>query len=140
MIVLVEASDTSDAIKAQELWDLLASVYASNADLFGLADDRRRLQAAENVVAAWKAYPGRSDGQTLREPSFIVEVVQRLAAYRAGLESASTEPSHTAREQEEESPSTPGAVPDAASFEGEFDFNFDMELQDIDWRFWSSID
>jgi hypothetical protein len=140
MIVLVEASDTSDTIKAQELWDLLASVYASNADLYELADDRRKLHAAENVVAAWKAYPGRFGGQVLREPSFIVEIAQRLATYRMGLDPEYTRPDQAAPEQKDESLKIPTEVSEASFLDGEFDFEFDMELQDIDWSFWSSID
>jgi hypothetical protein len=52
MCVLVEASDTDDMAKAQELWDLLASVYATDTELFELAEDRRRLHAAELIIAA----------------------------------------------------------------------------------------
>ncbi|KAH3905269.1 hypothetical protein HBH56_218900 [Parastagonospora nodorum] len=140
MVVLVEASDTSNVVKAQELWDLLASVYASNADMFDLADDRRRLQAAEHVVAAWKAYPGRFDGQLLRQPPFILEVAQRLTTHRAGLDPGSMQPDYTPQEYKEEVLETPAEMPEGTFFDAEFDFEFDMELQDIDWSFWSSID
>jgi hypothetical protein len=37
MCMLVEASDTSDCAKSQELWDLLAGVYTTNTELFELA-------------------------------------------------------------------------------------------------------
>jgi len=140
MIVLVEASDTSDVAKAQELWDLLASAYASNADLFNLADDRRRLQAAEHVVAAWKAYPGRFGGQLLREPFFISEVVQRLTTYRAGLDPGPTQSDYAPQEHQEQVPENLTEMAEGTFFDAEFDFEFDMELQDIDWSFWSSVD
>ncbi|EAT76910.2 hypothetical protein SNOG_15815 [Parastagonospora nodorum SN15] len=97
-------------------------------------------RAAEHVVAAWKAYPGRFDGQLLRQPPFILEVAQRLTTHRAGLDPGSMQPDYTPQEYKEEVLETPAEMPEGTFFDAEFDFEFDMELQDIDWSFWSSID
>ncbi|KAL5120373.1 hypothetical protein ACEQ8H_001663 [Pleosporales sp. CAS-2024a] len=80
-------------------------------------------------------------GQVLREPRFIMEITQRLAAYRAGIDSQDTGPDQADRSRNHGTCNTPTVLPDPVLLAGdEFDFDFDMELQDIDWSFWSSID
>jgi len=131
MFVLIEASDQSDMYKAQELWDLLASVYTANADLLELAEDRRKLHAAELIVAAWSAHRTKYDGHQLEDPTFVVEVRQKLAAYCTDPVPETIQTFRQARDNQT-------VPPDGFSIEGGFDF--DMDLQDIDWSFWSSID
>ena len=133
MFVLIEASNQSDLDKAQELWDLLASIYAANTDLLELSEDRRKLHAAELIVAGWNAHRNKRDNQQLENPAFVVEIGQKLAQYRADLESDATQTSQQQRD---------GQAETAAGFslEGTLDFDFDMDFQDIDWSFWSSMD
>jgi hypothetical protein len=126
MIVLVEASDTSDLSKAQELWNLIGSVYTNNADLLDLAEDRRRSHAAEQIVAAWNKRPSRSE--ELRQPEFMQEMTRRLAALRIDVDLATEQPSDN------------GDFSNTALEEFDLGLEFDMDLGDIDWSFWSSID
>jgi hypothetical protein len=133
MFVLVEASEQSDVYKAQELWDLLASVYATNADLFELAEDRRKLHAAELIVAAWHAYRSKYNSQQLEDPTFVSQLGQKLSTYGADLapQTAQTGPRHGDHQD----------IPDTRlSLEANLDFDFDMDFQDIDWSFWSTMD
>jgi hypothetical protein len=126
MIVLVEASNTSEMLKAQELWDLIDSVYANNPDLLNLAEDRRRSHAAEQIVAAWTTHPDRST--ELRPPKFMQDMTRRLAALRVDPDLANRHPSDNVD------------VSETVLEEFDFGLEFDMDLGDIDWSFWSSVD
>jgi hypothetical protein len=130
MCLLVEASDTNDMFKAQELWDLLASVYATNTELLDLAEDRRRLHAAELIVAAWSAYRIKFANHQLETPGFVTNLEQALATYYNTFDQES-------QEQGDE-PTRPPLDSEPFTLDGEFEF--DIDLQDIDWSFWNSID
>jgi len=52
MVVLVEASHERDVDKCQHIWSLLSHLYAANTSLLELTENRRRLHAAELIVAA----------------------------------------------------------------------------------------
>lgn len=134
MIVLVEVADATDLTKARELWDLLASVYATNPHLLEFADDRRRPHAAEHVIAAWKAQARRFAGQGLEKPVMISEVERKLMAYRAELDGDAGQDADLGNRLHEP------FVADAGVAEEDFDFDFGMDLQDIDWGFWSGIE
>jgi hypothetical protein len=82
MIVLVEVADANDLAKPQEFWDLLASVYATKTQLLDFVDDRRRLHAAEHVVAAWKVQAGKFAGEELEKPPMISEVERKFVRQR----------------------------------------------------------
>jgi hypothetical protein len=133
MFVLIEASGQSDVYKARELWDLLASVYAANTDLYELAEDRRKLHAAELIVAAWNAHRSKYGGQRLEHPNFVTELGQKLAAYSVDI---GVDTSQTYQQRGDDQIVPPAGLPE----EGDFDFDFEMDLQDIDWSFWSSMD
>jgi hypothetical protein len=133
MFVLVEASEQSDVRKAQELWDLLASVYAANADLFELAEDRRKLHAAELIVAAWHAYRSKHGSLQLEDPTFVTQLGQKLSDYDADLAPQISQSGP--RDGDQQGIPNTGLTPEA-----DFDFDFDMDFQDIDWSFWSSME
>jgi hypothetical protein len=134
MFVLVEAHEESDPYKEQELWILLSDVYAAHTDLLALADDRRKLHAAELVVTAWNTQRGGGPNEIPDAPAFVVTLSSKLTEYRASFGANDAE-SHLKTGDLQE--------PEAVSADGMFAegfFDFDMELQDIDWSFWSSID
>jgi hypothetical protein len=134
MSVLVESHEESDPYKEQKLWELLSDVYAAQTDLLSLEDDRRNLHAAELVVTAWNAHCNKSPGEFLVAPPFVVTLSNKLAEYRARFEPENVEERrNTAEFQQLDSVSTEGILTEGY-------FEFDMDLQDIDWSFWSSID
>lgn len=130
MCVLVEARDASNASevdKAQGLWNLLDDVYAAHPDLVDFTHDRRRIHAAELVVAAWNAQQGRPSPQRLEKPQCVNDLSRRLTAHHAH---------DNAQQREGESQTT---LPDATG-PSEMDLSFDIDFGDIDWGFWNSID
>jgi hypothetical protein len=134
MSVLVESHEESDPYKEQKLWELLSDVYAAQTDLLSLEDDRRNLHAAELVVTAWNAHRNKSPGEFLVAPPFVLTLSNKLAEYRARFEPENEEEHrNTAEFQQLDSVSTEGLLTEGY-------FEFDMDLQDIDWSFWSSID
>jgi hypothetical protein len=134
MSVLVECHEESDPCKEQELWVLLSDVYAAQTDLLALEDDRRNLHAAELVVTAWNAHCIKSPGKFLEAPGFVVTLLNKLAEYRARFEPNNVEEHRNTADLHQVDPvSTEGVFAEGY-------FEFDMDLQDIDWNFWSSID
>lgn len=134
MCVLVEASDESDIYKAKELWDLLACVYEANANLLELLEDRRKFHAAELIVAAWNALRSRCASQRLEQPKFLVQLEQRLATCRIRVDQDAPQASQRGSDDQIHAPRVPERM------EGPFEIDFDMDLEDIDWAFWNSID
>lgn len=138
MFVLVEASRENDILKAQETWDLLANVYASNASLFQLADDRRRHHAAELVTAAWRAWQHKfgANARHMSPPSFVTQLEIGLAAF--GTNMGQEEVLMPGQHQDAKAdvlPITPESV-----MTGDTNNIFDMDVQDIDWSFWNSME
>jgi hypothetical protein len=134
MSVLVESHEESDPYKEQELWVLLSDVYAAQTDLLALEDDRRNLHAAELVFTAWNAHCSKNPSKLLEAPAFVVTLSNKLAEYRARFEPNNVEEHHNTADLHQIDP---------ASIEGVFaegNYEFDMDLQDIDWNFWNSID
>jgi hypothetical protein len=101
-------------------------VYACNADLLDLAGDRRRSHAAEQIVAAWTTLSCRSEKP--KQPTFMHEVTRRLAALRI-------DPDLVAQQQKDNE-----HVSNTVLEQFDLGLEFDMDLEDIDWSFWSSID
>lgn len=138
MFVLVEASRENDISRAQEMWDLLASVYACNASLYDLEEDRRKLHAAELVIAAWKTWQHKFGvNQTLTPPHFVADLEDILASHRTRAnKEMKTNPALQQADQQGIMSLTP------ESFLAEEDLNgtFDLDFQDIDWSFWNSMD
>jgi hypothetical protein len=134
MFVLVEAHEQSDTYKAQELWMLLSDVYAAHIDLLVLADDKRKFHAAELVVTAWNAHQSKTSGENLETPDFVVEIANKLAEYCTSVEEGNAETQLNAGNYEAPSPLSTDEIFAEGTFE------FDINLQDIDWGFWSSID
>jgi hypothetical protein len=134
MFVLVEAHEETDLQKAQELWELLSHVYAAHTDLLELADDRRKLHAADLVVTAWNAHLSKTSGEGTHTPKFVVTLSNRLAEYRTNFEGDSAGARPNTEDLWDQAPATA----DGTFAEGDFDFS--MDLQDIDWSFWSSMD
>jgi hypothetical protein len=139
MIVLIEASDTSDT-KAEELWDILSAAYECNPDLYDLPDDRRKLHAAELIVSALKARRIRFGDTFLENLTPFDKLTRKLAAYRAN--GGQTEES-VANAEGVSAQQSMYEIVDNAGFDLDMDnagFDFDMDFHDIDWSFWSSID
>jgi hypothetical protein len=122
MIVLIEASETSEA-KAEELWNILSAIYECNPDLYDLADDRRKLHAAELIVGALKGHRNRFGGAILESLAPFEQLARKLAACQASN-------GHTEEPAEQS----------MYDFVDNAGFDFDMDFHDIDLRFWTSID
>lgn len=132
MIVLIEATDTSET-KAEDMWDILSAVYECNPDLYDLADDRRKLHAAELIVSALKTRRSKfGDIPLLEKLAPLEELTRKLAAYQAANGYSGELPAGTAE----------ASVAEQSMYEfvDNAGFDFDMDIQDIDWSFWSSID
>lgn len=139
MLVLVEASRENDMTKAQETWDLLANVYATNPILFVLSEDRRRHHAAELVVAAWKGWQQKlgPSAQYMSSPPFVSQLKAELAAFRSGVnQETAAAPDQLQSMTSDVAPITPESI----MTENVVDFTFDMDFQDIDWSFWNSME
>jgi hypothetical protein len=134
MCVLIEARDAGEISQALELWELLAEVYEAHTELLCFANDRRKVHAAELVVAAWKVHQGKFSILVSETPSFLMELSQRLVTERAA--------SGPERTQEQQVQGDNGTLETTAQDEQVFevDFDFHTSFQDIDWNFWSSID
>lgn len=137
MFVLVEAARENDVSKAQEMWDLLASVYTCNVSLHDLEEDRRRLHAAELVVAAWKAWQNKFGIGQYTPPQFVVDLESGLASHRTRVGQEITSGSVVQRGPRTSfAPITPESFLTAEDMSG----TFDLDFQDIDWSFWNSMD
>ncbi|KAL8868028.1 MAG: hypothetical protein Q9174_005263 [Haloplaca sp. 1 TL-2023] len=134
MIVLVEASQQSDPEKSQRIWDLLSGLYTTNSTLFQFHEDRRISHAASLVSTAWKTCEKRSHTP---KPDFVTRLETQLEAYRRQIKEGETEIStenlSAERPFEPLTPETMGSGQDPNAM-------FDLNFQDIDWSFWSSID
>jgi hypothetical protein len=128
MCVLIEARDSVDMIQAQELWKLLLDVYGAHVELLDFAEDRRRIQAAEIVLATWNTYKGKFAGQIPSEPEILSKLSLDLAAHRATLEPVVNDSDLLA------------PITTLGSTATEEDFSFDLDFQDIDWSFWNSME
>ena len=139
MCILVEASQQTVEPKAQRIWDLLSNLYSSNAFLVEISEDRRRVHAAELVVAAWKAREHKTARNLCPpKPAFVTILENQLKIQ------------HTKSGQKRDADAAqlddakPGSVqlPSDELFpeQKEADFDFNLDFQDIDWSFWSSID
>lgn len=137
MIILAEASQQTDTPKTQQIWDLLSELYGANSTLSQLSEDRRVSHAAGLVVAAWKTRQTKSTlGQCPSRPEFVSRLELKLEEHRSGNMQTG------ARTIQQGSAGQAAEPPTPESFLGEHDLNavFELEFQDIDWSFWSSID
>jgi hypothetical protein len=138
MFVPVEASREIDITKAQETWDLLASVYACNMSLLDLEEDRRKLHAAELVVAAWKTWQNKfAVERQLAPPQFVVDLQRELASHRARV---NQEILSEAALQRSTQKSVVPITPESYMTEEDMNNTFDLDFQDIDWSFWNSME
>lgn len=132
----MEAAHEEDPDNAQKMWDLLSNTYANNSNLWELWEDRRKYQAAELVVIAWRTWQKRFGiALHLSNPSFVEDLERELVKQRQKTnEETFYDPLQPHTEVTPLTPDTVGAV------EGDVDAVFDVDFQDIDWSFWSSID
>jgi hypothetical protein len=119
MCVVIEARDAHDMRTSQESWDILAEVYAAHKDLLDFGDDRRRVYAAQLVIAAWKAHQSRYVPQVFAEVSRKLSLFNNVQENEKGRDDRVAEPEQ---------------------LHAEADIDFDISFQDIDWSFWSRID
>lgn len=134
MCVLIEARDATDMVQAQELWNLMLDVYAAHEDLLDFAGDRRRVQAAEIVLATWATCKGKFAGHIHNQPEILSRLSLDLAAYRATLDPLVDPASPRA-----EGVSLAQEIQLEATVDEE-DFSFDLDFQDVDWSFWNSME
>ncbi|ETS85230.1 hypothetical protein PFICI_03255 [Pestalotiopsis fici W106-1] len=135
MIVLIEASNETDAEKCQRVWTVLSDLYTTNTSLLEFVEDRRRLHAAELTVAAWKSC--KTKGTVDRDapkPEFVRDLEDRLARFMA----TSTEVAAAQDMGRHEEPVATDA-PQSFSLEDEADGLFDLNFEDIDWAFWNNF-
>jgi hypothetical protein len=138
MGILIEASQHAGSSRTQQIWDLLSELYAANTSLSELSDDRRKSQAANLVVNAWNARQSKptSDG-IWSKPDFVTKLEAQLAQAGKG------HPQNTSTVAEHQDISEGGvdaANPKILPAEQDIGGLLDLDLQDIDWDFWSSID
>ncbi|KAL9109897.1 MAG: hypothetical protein Q9227_005420 [Pyrenula ochraceoflavens] len=129
MGVLVEASRQHETAKTNRIWGLLSDLYSTNSTLWELSEDRRKAQAAELVITAWKARQNKLDHQ-LQKPDFVANLETRLAEHRLLLQGGAV------KQETNESVATSHSV----LLGEEMDALFNIDFQDIDWSFWSGID
>lgn len=120
--------------RAQELWKLMLEVYAMHEELLDFSGDRRRIQAAEIVLATWHSHEEKFAGHNHDKPEMLSKLSLELATYRAGLEPVV----NPAMYRDESVSSAPDMLPEATAIEE--DFSFDLDFQDIDWSFWNSME
>jgi len=138
MVVLVQASHENDSDKCQRMWALLSELYATMTSLFELTEDRRRLHAADLVVAAWRTCQSKGTvGPLSATPDFVSSLERRLKECR-------TEPTldDGIQDEHENGAGISGRPNNPLNFLSEQDAEslFDLDFQDIDWAFWNSID
>lgn len=138
MVVLVEASHESDMDKCQRIWSLLSDLYAANTSLLELTEDRRRLHAAELIVAAWKTCQSKGTvGQSSLKPELVMTLESRLAeCLNMSAQRSSAKNGHKDNTGE----ATGLEIPQSLPVEQDATGLFDLDFQDIDWSFWNSID
>lgn len=138
MCVLVEASQQADTGKTERIWSLLSELYSTNPGLSQLSSDRRRSYAAELIVRTWKARQNKLESnQRQPTPDFVTQLDAQLLEFRAEApQKFSTE------ELQLDGVRQSGEDAALESFSADHDFNaiFNLDFQDIDWSFWSSID
>lgn len=130
MCVLLEARDAIDVLQAQELWDLLEGAYGAHEELLDFAEDRRRIQAAEIVLATWHTHKGKFASHIHSEPEILSTLSAELAAYRTHMDPI-VDPDVLSKLP------TPDTQAEAVVVE-EY-FSFGLDFQDVDWSFWNSM-
>ncbi|KAL6721752.1 hypothetical protein ACLMJK_000857 [Lecanora helva] len=138
MCVLVEASQQNDESRTQRIWDLLSDLYVANSMLSRLSEDRRRSHAARLVVAAWKARQSKlAPSQYIPKPDFVTHLEYQLSEVRSGP----VVPYDTKiSPQEIANDSAQPVIPETFLEDQDMNAVFDLDFQDIDWSFWSSVD
>lgn len=138
MVVLVEASRETDPANCQGIWALLSDLYDTNNSLLELAGDRRRLHAAELIVAAWKACRSKGTmGRSLPKPSFVSKLEERLK--KIAMEPAEAPVAGEVVEGKREGEMRLD-MPSGVLGEEDFNFSLDLNFEDIDWAFWNNFD
>ena len=137
MVVLVEASQENDVDKCERIWALLSDLYAANTSLFELTQNRRRLHAAELIVAAWRTCQSKGTvGHSSAKPEFVSRLKSRLAECTTESTVASNAKNEHEGPEGRMEPNNPQGLPP----DQDVDTLFDLDFQDIDWAFWNSID
>ncbi|KAL9616876.1 MAG: hypothetical protein Q9160_008298 [Pyrenula sp. 1 TL-2023] len=138
MCVIVEASRQNDTSKTERIWALLSELYSTNPSLSQLSKDRRRSYAAGLIVNAWKARQNKLEvSEKQPTPDFVTQLDAQLAdCWAEATHKLSTE------EVQQEGGRQSGEDLALESFLTDQEFNamFNLDFQDIDWSFWSSID
>ena len=135
MCLLVEASHQDDPGKVQRIWDLLSDLYSANDSLSQLSEDRRRSHAAALLVAAWKSRIHKSSSEhSFQTPMFVVNLEKRLR--EAQMEAARTSGAGPPQQADTHVSAEPEL---GMTLEG-LNPVFELDFQDIDWSFWSSMD
>ncbi|KAL8663594.1 MAG: hypothetical protein Q9202_003782 [Teloschistes flavicans] len=135
-----EASQQNDTSRTMRIWELLSEMYSANPKLSHLCDDddRRVSHAARLVVAAWKTRHKKvQPDQWPSKPDFVVRLEAQLKDHAtAHVQSEDG----GARQQETAEQAVAPITPESILEEQVFNASFDLDFQDIDWSFWSSID
>ena len=139
MYVLVEAARGDDKERSTDLWDLLATVYEINPLLFELVEDRRKFYAAELVIAAWNYWKKKFNADMeVTQPAFVSELHQRLASHTKNADAPRQ--SYPLAHDEEIAADASTLAMDGFLTEADFSAVFDMDVPEIDWSFWNSMD
>lgn len=137
MCVVIEAAQTNKESTTERIWDLLIELYTVNMPLWHLADDHRRPHAAGMIIHAWKLREEKHTGQLLLlKPQFLEQLESKLSAYQARHPSiVNANPSQHRADATKFEYRTDGQYPN----EQDFNIPWDLDFQDIDWSFWTSV-
>ncbi|XWX01782.1 hypothetical protein V2A60_009811 [Cordyceps javanica] len=121
--LLVDLPRLTDVSRIKASWMLLSELYGAASFLKDFSLDKRRLRAAELVLAAWKACASNVVVDGIQRPGFITELetIVWQAKVTDGVLPESQISEHTAN------------VPDAQKTFSEL---LDLDFADIEWSYW----
>lgn len=121
--ILVDLPQLADVGRVEAAWALLTDLYGAAAFLKDFAIDKRRLRAAELVLAAWKACACKSAAAGMQQPALITEletiVSQAMTTHGAQLDLQISE-----------------HVADGTQTEQTFSELLALDFVDIEWSYW----
>lgn len=137
MCVVIEATQPNEESTIERIWDLLIQLYSLSLTLWQFADDHRRPHAAGMILHAWKVREEKHTGPLpLLKPHFLHQLETDLLTYQSRHPSiANANPSQHRAETAKVESSAEQPYPT----EQDFNIPWDLDFQDIDWSFWTSV-
>jgi hypothetical protein len=126
--MLVDMPHLTDCSKIKAAWALLEDLYAAASFLKDFSEDKKRLRAAELLIAAWDACINKPGLENMTRPDFVAELEALVSDIEVNEVSAATGQRGT-RVAEPVADDFPGV---GESISGLLDFEF----ADIEWSYW----